>query len=111
MEPEKPQGALGTNQGWSARRKGDAELWWLRGEALDIVSRELGVEVYRLEAWRVQVLTGMESALKQRDSVPLAEKLKAAKRHIGELTMEVEILGKERDVVIRRPLAGRKSRK
>jgi transposase len=111
MEPEKPQGALGANQRCSARRKRDVVLRLLRDEALDVVSGELGVEMYRLEAWRDQALTGMEGDLKQRASDPLAEELKAAKLHIGELTMEVEILRKEREVVIRRPLAGRKSRK
>jgi transposase len=81
----------------------------LRGEALDVVSRELGVETYRLEAWRNRALTGMEGALKRRDSDPLADELKAAKLHIGELTMEVEVLRK--DVALRRPLVVRKSRK
>ena len=81
----------------------------LQGEPLGAVSRELGVEIYRLEAWRNQALDGMESALKKRDGDPLAEELKAAKQHIGELTMEVDVLRKE--VALRRPLAGRKSRK
>jgi transposase len=111
MEPENRQGALGPNQRWSARRKRDVVLRLLRGEALDAVSREVGVEIYRLEAWRDQALTAMEGGLKQRDSDPLAEELKAAKLHIGELTMEVEILRKEKEIILRRPLAGRKSRK
>lgn len=111
MEPGKPQGALGANQRWSARRKRDVVLRLLRGEALDAVSREVGVEIYRLETWRDQALTGMEGALKQRESDPLAEELKAAKLHIGELTMEVEILRKEKEIVLRRPLAKGRSRK
>lgn len=111
MEPGKPQGALGAHQRWSARRKRDVVLRLLRGEALDAVSREVGVEIYRLEAWRDQALVGMEGALKQRDSDPLAEELKAAKYQIGELTMEVEILRKEREIVLRRPLAKGRSRK
>jgi len=28
------------------------------------VSREVGVEIYRLEEWRAQALTGMESGFK-----------------------------------------------
>lgn len=111
MEPEKLQGALGENQRWSARRKRDVVLRLLRGEALDAVSREVGVEIYRLEAWRDQALSGMEGALKHRDSDPLAEALKAAKLHIGELTMEVEILRKEKEIILRRPLAKGRSRK
>jgi transposase len=111
MGPEKIQGSLGANQRWSAGRKRDVVLRLFRGEALDVVSREVGVEIYRLEGWRDQALKGMEGALKQRDSDPLAEELKAAKWHIGELTMEVEILRKEKEIILRRPLAGRKSRK
>jgi hypothetical protein len=53
----------------------------------------------------------MEGALKQRESDPLAEELKAAKLHLGELTMELEILRKEREIVLRRPLAKGRSRK
>ena len=103
------QGPLGPNQRWSARRKRDTVLRLLQGEAMDAVSRELGVELYRLEAWRNQALEGMESALKKRDADPLTEELKAAKQHIGELTMEVDVL--RREVALRRPLAGRKSRR
>lgn len=108
MGPQR-QGPLGPNQRWSARRKRDTVLRLLQGEPLDAVSREVGVEIYRLETWRNQALDGMESALKKRDGDPLAEELKAAKQHIGELTMEVDIL--RREVALRRPLAGRKSRK
>lgn len=103
------QGPLGRNQRWSARRKRDTVLRLLQGEPLDAVSRELGIEIYRLERWRDQALQGMESALKKRDADPLGEELKVAKQHIGELSMEVELLRKE--VALHRPLAGRKSRK
>jgi transposase len=109
MGPEKKQGPLGRSQRWSARRKRDAVLRLLQGESLDAVSRELGVELYRLEAWRNRAFEGMESALKKRDADPVTEELKAAKQHIGELTLEVEVLRKE--VALRRPLAGRKSRR
>ena len=111
MGTENRQGALRPGQRWSARRKRDAVLRLLQGEPLDALSRELGVEIYRLEQWRNQALQGMESALKKRNADPLTEELKAAKQHIGELTMEVEILRQEKEIVGRRPLAGRKSRK
>lgn len=61
---------------------------------MDAVSRELGVEIYRLEAWRNQAMEGMESALKKRDGEPLMEELKAARQHIGELTMKVAVLSR-----------------
>jgi transposase-like protein len=37
---------------WSANRKIDVVLRLLRGESLEEVSREVGVEAHRLQAWR-----------------------------------------------------------
>jgi hypothetical protein len=37
---------------WSAGKKADAVLRLLRGEPLDVLSRELRVEAHRLAAWR-----------------------------------------------------------
>ena len=45
-------GALAPGQRWSASRKRDVVLRLLRGESLDAVLREVGVELYRLEAWK-----------------------------------------------------------
>ena len=59
----------------------------LRGESLDTVSREVGVELYRLEAWQARALAGLELGLKEQAGEPLAAELDAAKRHIGELSM------------------------
>ena len=42
------QGALGAHERWSARRKREVVLRLLRGEPVDALSRELGVEIYRL---------------------------------------------------------------
>ena len=65
----------------------------LRGESLDAVSREVGLEVYRLEAWQARALaSGLELGLKAQAGEPLAAELDAAKRHIGELSMEIELL-------------------
>ena len=44
-------GALAPGQRWSASRKRDVVLRLLPGELLDAVSREVGLEVYRPEAW------------------------------------------------------------
>ena len=46
----------------------------LRGEALDAVSREDGVEVYRLEAWKTRALAGLELGLKARAGEALVTK-------------------------------------
>ena len=93
---------------WSANRKKDVVLRLLRGESLDAVSREVGVELYRLEQWRDQALAGMDAGLRERGGDPLARQLDAAKRHIGELVMQVEILKMARELPSR-PLPGRRS--
>ena len=85
-------GALAPGQRWSASRKRDVVLRLLRGESLDAVSREVGLEVYRLEAWKARALAGIELGLKAQAGEPLAAELDAAKRHIGELSMEIELL-------------------
>ena len=76
-------GALAPGQRWSASRKRDVVLRPLRGESLDAVSREVGLEVYRLEAWKARALAGIELGLKAQAGEPLAAELDAAKRHIG----------------------------
>ena len=105
-------GALAPGQRWSAGRKRDVVLRLLRGESLDALSREVGVEIYRLEEWRERALAGLEFGLKDRQGEPLAEALDAAKRHIGELSMEIELLrDRARAAEKRLPLAMRRSRR
>jgi len=110
--PATGAGALAPGQRWSAGRKRDVVLRLLRGESLDALSRELGVEIYRLEEWRERALAGLEVGLKDRQGEPLAEALDAAKRHIGELSMEVELLRERARAAEKRvPLAMRRSRR
>jgi transposase len=49
---------------WSAGKKMDAVLRLLRGEPLEALSRELGVEAHRLAAWRDDFLEGGKQSLK-----------------------------------------------
>jgi len=81
----------------------------LRGEPLDAVSREVGVEVYRLEQWREKALLGIDEALKDRTGDPLQAELDSAMRHIGELSMENEVMRRERD--LRRPFVPKRRSK
>ena len=104
--------ALAPGQRWSASRKRDVVLRLLRGESLDAVSREVGLELYRLEAWQARALAGLELGLKAQAGEPLAAELDAAKRHIGELSMEIELLRERaRAAECRLPLATRRSRR
>ena len=105
-------GPLAAGQRWSAGRKREVVLRLLRGESLEALSREVGVEIYRLEEWRERALAGLELGLKARQGEPLAEALDAAKRHIGELSMEVELLRERARAAEKRlPLAMRRSRR
>ena len=94
---------------WSTGRKRGVVLRLLRGEPVDAVSREVGVTIAELERWREQALAGMEAGLKERTRDPLEARLNEAVRRVGELTMTIEILNKERERQARRPLSARRS--
>ena len=100
---------LAQGQRWTAARKREVVLRILRGDPLELLSRELGVELYRLEKWRDAALAGMEEALKARNGDPLQGELDNAMKRLGELTMENELLWAR----VRRPgpLAKRRSKK
>jgi len=76
------------------RRKSEVVMRMLGGESVDSLSRELGVEPYRLERWRDRALCGMEVGLKEREADPTGQELDRANKKIGELTMEIELLRK-----------------
>lgn len=78
---------------WSANRKIDVVLRLLRGESLEEVSREVGVEAHRLQAWRDDFLeSGRQALTAARPRGESDRRLLDAVRKIGELTMENEIL-------------------
>ncbi len=81
-----------TQRRWTASKKKAAVLRLLAGEPLDDVSRELGVTIAQLDGWKQKVLTQMEILLKAREEDPINKELDAAKKKIGELSMENELL-------------------
>ena len=85
-------GPLVQGQRWTAVRKREVVLRLLRGEPLELLSRELGIELYQLEKWQDAALAGMEEALKARNGDPLKAELDNAMKRLGELTMENELL-------------------
>ena len=100
-------GAAAEVKRWSAGRKKEVVLRLLRGEPVDAISREVSVPIYKLERWRERALAGIDAGLKERENDPVERELDAARRRIGELVMEVEILQKERRA--KHPLVGRRS--
>ncbi len=103
-----PSGPLAPGQRWSAARKREVVLRLMRGEAAELLSRELGLPVFKLERWRQRVEAAFEGALKEREADPTDGQLAAALQRIGELSMEVELLRAKMERP--GPLARRRSR-
>jgi transposase len=93
-ETSTASGPLKAGGRWNPRRKKEVVLRLLRGEPIDGVSREIGVQVYRLERWKGRALAGMEGSLKKRQSSREQSLLDDAMKRVGELTMENELLWK-----------------
>jgi len=111
-----PAGAEGLTPGhrrrMSARRKQDAVLRLLRGEDLELVSRELGVTAAELSGWREAFLAGGEASLKSRPADPRDAEIGRLKEKVGDLTMGTELLeAKIERLEAARPLARRRSRR
>jgi transposase len=85
-------GRLAPGQRWSAARKREVVLRLMRGEAAELLSRELGLPVFKLAQWRQKAEAALEGALKERETDPADGQLAAAMQRIGELSMEVELL-------------------
>jgi len=101
-------GPLAPGQRWSVARKREVVLRLLRGESVELLSRELGVPIFKLEQWRRKADAALDGALREREAEAASTELAAAMQRIGELSMEVELLRAR----IERPgpLARRRSR-
>ena len=77
----------------SAGRKREAVLRLLRGEDLELVSRELGVTAAELSGWREAFLAAGEVSLKSRPADARDAEIGRLKEKVGELTMANEPLG------------------
>ncbi len=96
----------------SAKRKQGAVLRLLRGEDLELVSRELGVTAAELSAWRDGFLAAGEASLKTRPADGRDVEIGRLKAKVGDLTMANELLAtKIEHLETGRPLARRRSRR
>jgi hypothetical protein len=94
-----------------AKRKQSAVLRLLRGEDLELVSRELGVTAAELSAWRGAFLAAGEGSLKTRPADGRDVEIGRLKAKVGDLTMTTELLeAKIERLEAGRPLARRRSR-
>jgi transposase len=96
----------------SAKRKRGAVSRRLRGEDLELVSRELGVTAAELSAWREGFLAAGEASLKTRPADGRDVGIGRLKAKVGDLTMANELLATEIEhLEAGRPLARRRSRR
>jgi transposase-like protein len=77
---------------FSSQRKSAAVLRLLRGEDLELVSRELGVTAATLSGWRDDFLAGGQAALKSRPTDDREDEIARLRAKVGELTMDNELL-------------------
>jgi transposase-like protein len=94
-DPAAPEAAQKPKGRFSARRKTDAVLRLLRGEDLEILSRELGVTAATLAAWRDSFLAAGQASLKSRQPDHRDEEVQRLKAKVGEVLMDNELLTQE----------------
>ncbi len=105
-------GALEAGQRWTVVRKREVVIRLLRGESVEALSRELGVESYRLQEWYDRALASLETGLKERGGGdPLELQLKRAQAMVGELTMMNELYQERLRRVEHRPFDPKRSRR
>ena len=92
---------------FSARRKTETVVRLLRGEDLELLSRELGVIAATLSGWRDDFLAGGQAALKSRPADQREDEIARLRAKVGELTTDNELLLQrcraDRPFVPRRP--------
>jgi transposase-like protein len=104
--------APGRRRRMSARRKQSAVLRLLRGEDLELISREFAVTAAELSAWRDAFLGAGEASLRTRPPDGRDLEIGRLKAKVGDLTMANELLeAKIERLEGGRPLARRRSRR
>ena len=76
----------------TANMKQEIVMRMLRGEALDILSRELDIPAEKLTRWRETFIQGGIESLKTKPNSPEATENRMLKQIIGEKSVEIELL-------------------
>ena len=76
----------------TAKMKQEIVLRMLRGEALDILSRELDIPAEKLTRWRETFIQSGIEGLKTKPNSPEAAENRMLKQIIGEKSVEIELL-------------------
>lgn len=76
---------------FSSRKKMDVVLRVLRGDDLDLVSREAGITTATVSEWRDQFVASGQAGLKNRATDGRDDELVRLKALVGDLTMRLEL--------------------
>lgn len=76
---------------FSSRKEMEVVLRVLRGEDLDLVSREAGITAAKVSEWRDQFVASGLAGLKSRDADGRDDELARLKALVGDLTMRLEL--------------------
>ena len=79
---DRPVAPLAPGQRWRLARKRDVVLRMMQGEPVEGLSRQLGLPVYQLEAWRQRALAAIDVGLRERDDDPKEHELAEAHRRV-----------------------------
>ena len=108
----------GSTNGWkkpersSARPKTAVVLRLLRGEALDLLSRELGIPAARLATWREAFLAAGQEAMQIHPLATRDRELGRLRDKLGESTRAIALLHEQSArLETSRPLSHRRSRR
>ena len=101
----------GGNNRFPVKRKSVAVLRLLRGEDLELVSREYKVTAATLSQWRETLLAGGQSSLQSKKADVRDDQLQQLQSNVGELTMANDLLEHKIERMERGlPLPGRSSK-
>ena len=101
----------GGNNRFPVKRKSVAVLRLLRGEDLELVSREYKVTAATLSQWRETLLAGGQSSLQSKKADVRDDQLQQLQSKVGELTMANDLLEHKIERMERGlPLPGRSSK-
>ena len=104
-------GPVGKPQRFSAKLKSKIVLRLLRGDDLELLSREYGTTAAQISRWRDDFLSAGEVALKKRED-PESDEVKRLREKLGEVTMESELLREKiKRLEGNRPLSRRRSKR
>jgi predicted RNase H-like nuclease (RuvC/YqgF family) len=97
---------------FSAKQKTEVVLRLLRGEDIDLLSREVGIPASRIAAWREAFLEAGQASMKKRLAGERDRELSRLREKLGESTMEIELLNEKISrLEANRPLEKRRSKR